>query len=59
MKYLKEVVLSLAPYKTIKLGVSEGDSFEEVDKALLKELDKRQAVKRLNKEEIENSLGGK
>lgn len=59
MKFLKEVVLSLAPYKTIKLGVSEGDSFEEIDKALLKELDKRQAISKLNAEEIENSLGGK
>jgi hypothetical protein len=56
MKYLKEIVLSVAPYKTVKLGVSEADDFKKCDKELLKELDDHPAVRDLNKEEVRKVL---
>lgn len=56
MKYIKEITLSLAPYKTVKLGISEAGSFSEIDKELHKELNKHPKVKELNKEEIEKVL---
>ena len=57
MKYNKEIILGIAPYKTVKLGVSESDSFKDCDKELLKELNKHPKVRDLNKEEIDNVLG--
>ncbi len=56
MKYNKEIVLALAPYKTVKLGVSEADSFNDCDKEIKKELDKHPAVKELNAEDIKKVL---
>jgi len=56
MKYGKELTLSLAPYKTIKLLVTEADSFDECNKELLKELNRMPEVKELNAEEIKKAL---
>ena len=55
-KFNKEIVLSIAPYKTLRLAVTEANSFEECDKELLKELDKHPEVKELNKEEIKKVI---
>lgn len=55
-KYGKELILSIAPYKTIKIMVSDCNSFEEVDKEIRKELDRHPEVKKLNAEEIEKVL---
>lgn len=56
MKYIKEIVLALAPYKTVKLGVSEADSFEQCDNELMTELDKHEKLKNLNLEDIEKVI---
>lgn len=57
MKYIKEIVLAIAPYKTVKLGISEADSYSQIDKEIKKELDKHPKVRDLNKEDIEAVLG--
>ena len=56
MKYTKEIVLAIAPYKTVKLGVSDSDSFEDCDKELKSHLDKIPAVRDLNKADIQKVL---
>lgn len=56
-KYGKEIVLSIAPYKTIRLAVTEAASFEECDKELIKELDRLPEIRDLNKEEIKKVIG--
>lgn len=56
MKYKKDIVLAIAPYKTVTLGVSEADSFNDCDKELLKELDRHKEVKKLNAAEIDKVL---
>ena len=56
MKYLKEITLALAPYKTVKIGVSEASDFKECDSELGKELDRMPAVKELNQAEIKKVL---
>jgi len=56
MKYEKSVTLSLAPYKVVKLSITEASSFEECDKELMKEINAFPEVKKLNKEEIEKVL---
>jgi hypothetical protein len=55
-KYGKEIVLSLAPYKTIKLAVTEAASFEECDKKLKAELEKMPEIAKLNEAEIKKVL---
>jgi len=57
MKYLKEIVLAIAPYKTVKLGISEAASFDECDKELNAELDRMPEIRVLNKAEIKKVLG--
>jgi len=56
MKYNKEIVLSLAPYKTVRLAITEANSFEEADKELMREINLFPEIKKLNKEEIEKVL---
>jgi len=56
-KFGKELTLTLAPYRTVKIMVCECGSFEECDKELKKELDRHPDVKELNKEEIKKVLG--
>jgi len=58
MKYSKEIVLSIAPYKTIRLAITDAESFEDCDAELMKELDKFPDIKDLNKEEIKKTLRG-
>lgn len=55
-KYSKEIVLSIAPYKTMRIAVTEAESFDECDKELMKELDRHPEIKQLNEEEIEKVL---
>lgn len=57
MKFSKEIVLSIAPYKTMRIAVTEAESFEACDKELMKELDKHLEVKEMNAEEIEKVIG--
>lgn len=56
-KYSKEIVLSIAPYKTMRIAVTEAASFDECDKELMAELDRHPEIKQLNAEEIEKVLG--
>jgi len=51
-KFGKEITLAIAQYKTIKIAVSDMDSFEDCDKAILAELDRMPEVKELNEAEI-------
>ena len=55
-KYSKEIVLSIAPYKTMRIAITEAESFEECDKELMKELDRHPEIKQLNEEEIAKVL---
>jgi len=55
-KFGKEIVLSIAPYKTIKIAVTEASSFKECDKELKAELDRMPEIKELNKAEIKKVL---
>jgi len=57
-KFGKEITLSIAPYKTVKLMVTEAESFEECDKALLTELKRMPEVSELNEAEIKKVLHG-
>lgn len=56
-KYGKEIVLSLAPYKTIKIAVTDAPSFADCDKELNAELDRMPEIRLLNKAEIKKVLG--
>jgi len=56
-KFSKEIVLSIAPYKTMRIAVTEAASFEECDKELMAELDRHPEVKKLNAEEIDKVIG--
>ena len=56
-KYGKEIVLSIAPYKTIKIAVTDAPSFADCDKDLKAELDRMPAIRDLNKAEIKKVLG--
>lgn len=55
-KFGKEITLSLAPYKTVKLLVTEAGSFEECDKELRAELKRMPEVEKLNEAEIKKVL---
>ena len=56
-KYSKEIVLSIAPYKTMRIAVTEAASFEECDQELKKELSKHPEVEEMNEEEIAKVIG--
>ena len=56
MKYGKEIVLSIAPYKTVRLTITEANSFEEADKEIMREINTFPEVKKLNEEEIKKAL---
>lgn len=56
MKYTKEITLALAPYKTVKLGVSEAESFSKCDEALKKEIERHPKIEELNREDIKKVL---
>jgi len=56
-KYGKEIVLSIAPYKTIKIAVTDAPSFDECNKELNAELDRMPEIRALNKAEIKKVLG--
>lgn len=56
MKYEKSITLSIAPYKVVRIAVTEAESFEEVDKEIMKEINRFPELKKLNKEEIEKVL---
>jgi len=58
-KYGKEVTLAIAQYKTIKISVSDMDSFEDCDKAILAELARMPEVMELNEAEIKRVFYGK
>lgn len=55
-KYGKEVTLAIAPYKTIKIAVTEAASFDECNKELKAELDRMPEIRDLNKAEIKKVL---
>ena len=55
-KYKKEITLGTAPYRTIKIAVTDMDSFEACDKELMEEINRFPELKKLNKEEIEKTL---
>jgi len=57
MKYNKELTLALAPYKVIKIGVSDMNSFADCDKELWDELRRHPNIIILNQEEIKKALG--
>jgi len=56
-KYGKEIVLSIAPYKTIKIAVTDAPSFDECNKELNDELNRMPEIRALNKAEIKKVLG--
>ena len=56
MKYEKSVTLSIAPYKTVRIAITDADSFEACDKELMDEINRFPELKKLNKEEIEKTL---
>jgi len=56
MKFGKEIVLSIAPYKTVRLTITEADSYEDCDKEIMREINLFPEIKKLNKEEIEKVL---
>jgi len=55
-KFEKAITLSVAPYKTIRIAITEAGSFEECDKEIMEEINRFPELKKLNKEEIEKSL---
>ena len=57
MKYSKEIVLSIGPYKTMRVAVTEAESFAVCDKELMTEINKHPEIKEMNKEEIKKVLG--
>ena len=58
-KFGKEIVLSTAPYKTVRLSVTEASSFEECDKDLMAEINAMDSdIKELNKDEIKKVIRG-
>ena len=59
-KYGKEIVLATAPYRTIRLSITEAASFEECDKELMAEIKTMDKdIKELNKDEIKKVIRGK
>ena len=56
MKYEKSITLSIAPFKTIRIAITEAGSFEEVDKEIMKEIRQFPELEKLNAEEIKKVL---
>ena len=56
MKYEKAITLSIAPFKTIRIAITEANSFEDCDKEIMREINLFPEIKKLNKEEIEKVL---
>jgi len=56
-KFGKRLALSIGPYKTVTIEVTDCESFKECDKELLEELDRHPDIKKLNAEEIKKVLG--
>lgn len=57
-KYEKSITLSIAPYKTIRIAITDAGSFKECDKELMDELNSFPELKKLNKEEIAKTIRG-
>jgi hypothetical protein len=57
-KFEKSITLSIAPYKTVRIAITEAKSFEECDKELMEEINRFPELKKLNKEEIEKTIRG-
>ena len=57
-KFEKAITLSIAPYKTVRIAITEAGSFKECDKELMEEVNRFPELKKLNKEEIEKTLRG-
>jgi len=57
-KFEKAITLSIAPYKTVRIAITEASSFSECDKELMDEINKFPELKKLNKEEIEKTIRG-
>jgi hypothetical protein len=57
MRYNKEIVLSIGPYRTMRIAVIEAESFAACDKELMKEINKHKEIKDMNAEEIQKVLG--
>lgn len=57
-KYEKAITLSVASYKTVRIAITDADSFEACDKELMEELNRFPELKKLNKEEIEKTIRG-
>lgn len=57
MKYSKEITLAIAPYKMVKIAVTEAGSFEECDQELQKEIERMPGIKELNEAEIQKVFG--
>lgn len=55
-KFEKAITLSIAPYKTVRIAITEAKSFEEADKELMEEINRFPELKKLNAEEIEKVL---
>ena len=55
-KFEKAITLSIAPFKTLRIAITEASSFEECDKELTDEINKFPELKRLNAEEIKKVL---
>ena len=55
-KFEKAITLSIAPYKTVRIAITEASSFKECDKELMDEINRFPELKKLNKEEIEKTL---
>lgn len=56
-KYGKELTLAIAPYKVIRIAVTDAASFDECNKKLNAELDRMPKIRILNKAEIKTVLG--
>ena len=55
-KIEKAITLSIEPYKTVRIAITDEDSFEACDKELMEEINRFPELKKLNKEEIEKTL---
>ena len=55
-KFEKSITLSIAPYKTVRIAITDADSFEACDKELMAEINRFPELKKLNKEEIEKTI---
>lgn len=52
MKVEKSITLSAGSYKSIRIGVSDVESFEEADKIIKEELKKMPEIVKMNSDEL-------